>query len=150
MLLRDCLRSLSSKQKSHRRFSFGLIAFLLSAAILFLLPACKREGSTDAPDSKSGSGVAMSKDITQNTSAELLSRGKMIYMTRCIACHNADPKKPGAIGPDIYGSPRALIEARVLRAGYPVGYTPKRPTKLMVALPDLSHDIEALAAFLNQ
>ncbi|MEQ1665532.1 MAG: cytochrome c [Bdellovibrionales bacterium] len=123
---------------------------MLSASILFLLPACKREGMPDAPDSKSGSGVAISKDITQNSAAELLLRGKMVYMTRCIACHNADPKKPGAIGPEIFRSSRALIEARVLRAGYPVGYTPKRPTKLMVALPDLSHDIEALVAFLNQ
>jgi hypothetical protein len=33
---------------------------------------------------------------------------------------------------------------------YMTRHIPKRPTKLMVALPDLFHDIEALAAFLNQ
>ena len=67
----------------------------------------------------------------------------------CTACHNADPAKDGPLGPAIFGSSKELIEARVLRAEYPAGYTPKRKTKVMVALPQLKGDLDSLAAFLK-
>ena len=77
------------------------------------------------------------------------SRGKQIYLAYCTACHNSDPAKNGPIGPAIKGSSRALLEVRVLRAGYPPGYTPKRATSLMPAQPDLAPKIPDLAAFLR-
>ncbi len=80
---------------------------------------------------------------------DLIARGKVTYSSSCTACHNPDPKKPGSLGPEIYGSTRDLVEARVLRAEYPQGYKPKRATKSMVALPHLKNDIDALAAYLN-
>jgi hypothetical protein len=60
-----------------------------------------------------------------------------------------DPTLPGPLGPEVKGSPRDLIEARVLRAEYPVGYTPKRPTTLMQPLPQLAGNIDDLAAYLK-
>ena len=69
-------------------------------------------------------------------------------MARCTACHNMDPTKSGVLGPAVQGSSRALIDARVLRAGYPDGYTPKRKTTLMQPLPDLAASVDDLAAFL--
>lgn len=80
---------------------------------------------------------------------DLMARGKVTYNSSCTACHNPDPKKPGSMGPEVYGSTRELIEARVLRAEYPQGYKPKRTTKSMVPLPHLKNDIDALAAYLN-
>ncbi|MDP3938444.1 MAG: cytochrome c, partial [Deltaproteobacteria bacterium] len=77
-------------------------------------------------------------------------RGRRVYKVNCIVCHNADPSLPGAVGPAIKGSPRELVEARVLRAEYPSGYTPQRESKLMPAQPHLGKDIDDLAAFLAE
>ncbi len=77
------------------------------------------------------------------------AKGKQVYTINCTACHNFDPSKPGALGPEVKGSPKALIAARVLSASYPKGYKPKRNTKLMVALPHLKGNIDDLAAYLK-
>jgi mono/diheme cytochrome c family protein len=77
-------------------------------------------------------------------------RGRTIYQTQCTACHNSDPHKSGAIGPDVFGSSRELLEARVLRAEYPTGYKPKRETHQMAALPHLKGEIDSLTAYLNK
>ena len=87
--------------------------------------------------------ASCAKDDT--TSVE---RGRRVYLVNCTACHNSDPALPGTIGPDVAGSKRELIEARVLRAEYPPGYPPKRPTHAMVALPQLAGSIDDLAAYL--
>ncbi len=78
-----------------------------------------------------------------------VARGKQVYLTECIACHNSDPAKDGPVGPAIKGSSLKLIEARILRAGYPPGYTPKRNTALMPPLPKVATKISDLAAFLR-
>lgn len=107
---------------------------ILGAAIFAALISCtKKEAS---PTAAPLTGEALS------------SRGRTVYQTNCTACHNADPKKSGALGPDVAGSSRELIERRVIQGDYPAGYTPKRPSKVMVALPHLKNDVEALAAYL--
>ena len=87
-------------------------------------------------------------DAAPSAAAASIERGRKVYLANCTACHNTDPGLPGAIGPAVAGSQRALIEARVLRAEYPPGYTPKRPTHAMVALPQLAGSIDDLAAYL--
>ncbi len=77
-------------------------------------------------------------------------KGKQVYQVQCTACHNANPKMPGALGPEVWGSSKELLEARIMKAEYPPNYKPKRPTKTMVALPHLKSDIDALHAYLNQ
>jgi len=77
------------------------------------------------------------------------SRGKQVYLTECIACHNIDPAKDGPLGPAVKGSSQELLEAKVLRGSYPPGYTPKRPTALMPPIPKLAPKIPDLAAFLR-
>jgi mono/diheme cytochrome c family protein len=76
-------------------------------------------------------------------------RGRQVYLAHCIACHNTDPSQPGAVGPPLRGSSRALLEAKVLSGTYPPGYTPKRPTKVMVPIPAVAPDIGALADYLR-
>jgi len=80
----------------------------------------------------------------------LVARGRSVYLANCTACHNMDPAQPGSLGPDVKGASRALLEARVLHAAYPPGYTPKRDSKLMIALPFLEPELDALFAYLNQ
>jgi len=84
------------------------------------------------------------------TGEELAARGKTVYMSNCIACHNMDPSQDGALGPAVTGSSHELLEARILRAEYPEGYTPKRDTNAMLALPHLEREIDALHAYLNR
>ena len=76
-------------------------------------------------------------------------RGKQVYLAQCTACHNGDPAKDGVLGPAVTGSSRELLEARLLRAGYPSGYTPKRNTALMAPQPQLAASIPDLAAYLR-
>ena len=79
----------------------------------------------------------------------LYSRGKAIYQGNCIACHHSNPRMAGPIGPDVWGSSKELLEARILRAEYPAGYKPKRETHVMQALPQLKGEIDALHVYLN-
>jgi len=77
-------------------------------------------------------------------------QGQRIYVANCTACHNPNPVLDGTLGPAVAGSSRALIEARLLRAEYPPGYTPKRPTQQMVVMPYLEPYIDVLAAYLAE
>ena len=79
---------------------------------------------------------------------EAAQRGRAIWAVHCTACHAADPKLPGSLGPEVAGASKSLLEARVLRAAYPEGYTPKRDTTLMQPMPHLAADIDDLEAFL--
>jgi mono/diheme cytochrome c family protein len=75
-------------------------------------------------------------------------RGRIVYMTNCIICHNPDPNLPGSQGPPIAGSSRELVYDRVMLLKYPSGYQPKRDTHVMRALPQLANQIDDLTAFL--
>jgi mono/diheme cytochrome c family protein len=77
------------------------------------------------------------------------SNGRQVFMANCASCHNTNPNLPGSLGPPIAGSPRVLVEARVLHTSYPPGYTPKRTTHLMQPMPWLAPRIDDLTAFLD-
>ena len=77
-----------------------------------------------------------------------VERGRKVYVTNCTPCHNDAPSLPGALGPPIAGASHELVEARVLHAAYPQGYTPKRPSRAMPPLPHLKDEIRHLAAYL--
>lgn len=79
----------------------------------------------------------------------LVDKGRAVYLSNCIACHNPDPTQNGAIGPSVHDASLELLEKRILEAKYPDGYTPKRPTQQMPAFPELKNDIPALHAFLK-
>jgi mono/diheme cytochrome c family protein len=102
--------------------------YLLGVGI-FVISACSDEGTK--PD--------------KNADAK---RGRAVFLANCVACHNNDPSRDGPIGPAIKGSPRELVESRVLSTNYPPNYKPKRPTKLMPQFPFLKDEIPYLAAYL--
>ncbi len=80
----------------------------------------------------------------------LVEKGRRAYTANCVSCHNTDPKKDGVLGPAVMGSSLELLNARILEASYPVGYTPKRTTHAMAPLLHVKPEIEALHAFLNE
>ncbi|MEZ4278327.1 MAG: cytochrome c [Myxococcota bacterium] len=79
----------------------------------------------------------------------LAAAGRGVYNANCIACHAMDPRIDGALGPAVAGASAELIAARVLRAEYPEGYTPKRETRVMVPLPHLEPKLPELTAYLQ-
>ena len=76
-------------------------------------------------------------------------KGKVVYYANCIACHNSNPKKPGSIGPQIYGSSKELLSNKINFGTYPKDYKPKRSTKMMPLQPHSDKEIANLYAFLN-
>jgi len=79
----------------------------------------------------------------------LVAKGKVVYATRCIACHSMNPSRDGTLGPAIKDASLELLKARVIHGTYPPGYTPKRATKIMLKLPLTEADVEAIHAFLS-
>ena len=77
-------------------------------------------------------------------------RGRIAYVTTCMACHNRDPNLAGTKGPPIAGSSRELVADRILYLKYPDGYKPKRTTHNMRAQPQLKNKIDDLVAFLAE
>lgn len=120
---------------------FVLAAFIALAGVSFLpLFGCTKSPST--------SDSALTPE--QSAARELSVRGRSVYQTHCISCHNPNPRKAGAVGPDLYGSSLVLLQARLIDGKYPDGYTPKRPGSAgMPLFPQLKSDLEALHAFLN-
>jgi mono/diheme cytochrome c family protein len=76
------------------------------------------------------------------------ARGERVYRNVCATCHSGDPSQDGVLGPAIAGVSEELLRARVVHGSYPPGYTPKRNTRQMVALPHLESTIADLTAYL--
>ena len=96
------------------------------------------------------SEVPAAEAETETASVDpLVAKGKSVYGSVCIACHNMDPNQDGAIGPGLAGTTLELLQTKVLKNEYPAGYTPKRDTLNMVPLPHLEPDLPALAAYLD-
>ena len=77
-------------------------------------------------------------------------RGQRTYQNVCVACHHPDPNLAGILGPPLAGASLELLEAKVLNASYPPGYTPKRPTASMPAFAYLGEKLSDLEAYLRE
>ena len=127
-----------------------------AAAILALLlggcgdqPASPTEGKGSAPAPANAPATVSPAPVSPVGTAGSAEKGKQVWLGQCIACHNPDPTRDGPVGPAVKGSSRDLLEARVVRAEYPAGYTPKRSTKVMPPRPDLASSVPDLAAYLH-
>jgi mono/diheme cytochrome c family protein len=139
--------------------SYRLSVILICAVSLAMI-SCSEAETKPAPPSKPSSPGPTTRlpaepppPVTKpakDDPAALVARGRAVYTANCIACHNVDPNLDGAIGPAVAFASAELIEAKVMRNEYPEGYTPKRPTRAMIALPYLEKDLPALFAYLNQ
>jgi mono/diheme cytochrome c family protein len=102
-----------------------------------------------APAGAESSGTSTAALVESRSQEDLIAAGRSVYNANCIACHAMDPTKDGALGPAVAGSSLELLEARVVHGGYPEGYEPKRPSRVMVALPHLEPRLPELAAYLQ-
>lgn len=82
-----------------------------------------------------------------------LEKGKRLYMSKCIQCHNRDPNKKGPIGPEMVDAPLEVMTHKVMTGRYPdplpSGFTPKRKTKAMRPIPKLKQDIPDIHAWVQ-
>ena len=84
--------------------------------------------------------VALTNDI---------EKGRTVYFANCVSCHNYNPKKPGSIGPVVYGVPIDVLTEKIVSGKYPENYRPKRTSKIMPLMPHLNSEISNLYAFIN-
>jgi mono/diheme cytochrome c family protein len=82
-----------------------------------------------------------------------IARGKEIYLSTCIQCHNKDPNVKGAIGPELVDAPLEVMQVKVVTGRYPdvlpEGFVPKRKTKQMRKFPNLEKDIPSIHAYVQ-
>ena len=112
-----------------------------------------KSGGDNRAETATGSDAAESEapkadPKPQRTQEELVAAGRAVYNANCTACHNMNPAQDGALGPAVAGASYELLEARIVHGNYPEGYEPKRPSRVMVALPHLEPKLEELAAYL--
>ncbi len=88
-------------------------------------------------------------DLQNLPPQQLVEVGKNYYVSNCTSCHALDPRQDHPVGPAVWGSSLPLLEARILHGNYPEGYSPKRSTRMMAAMPFLKEKIPAIYAFLN-
>jgi mono/diheme cytochrome c family protein len=138
----------------HRRSLPALLALALAVGCSAEQPEPKSTASTPeakppAAAPKQAAAAAPQAPAPTKDPETLKAEGRQAFLSSCIACHNADPAKDGALGPAVAGSSYELLEARVMRAEYPPNYTPKRETRVMMAMPFLEKQLPALAAYLE-
>ena len=78
-----------------------------------------------------------------------IEKGRMVYFANCVSCHNNNPKKPGSIGPEVYGVSIDVLTQKIVYGKYPENYRPKRPSKIMQSMPHLNKEISNLHAFIK-
>ncbi len=82
-----------------------------------------------------------------------IEKGKAIYTTTCIKCHNKDPNIKGAIGPEMVDAPLEVMVAKVSTGRYPEklpeGFVPKRTTKQMTKFPAHVPDVPSIHAYVQ-
>ena len=120
-----------------RRLFFALL-------LIMLVSNCEKK-STEQEEAESGqkklnNTVALTTDI---------EKGRMVYFANCVSCHNNNPKKPGSIGPEVYGASIDVLAQKIVFGKYPENYSPKRTSKIMPLLPHLKKEISNLHAFIN-
>ena len=94
----------------------------------------------------------LSTSFSQSNKA-LIDKGRRVYMSNCIQCHNKDPNLKGPLGPELIDAPLEIMQVKVVTGRYPEvlpkGFVPKRKTKAMRALPKLKDDVPALYAWIQ-
>jgi mono/diheme cytochrome c family protein len=82
-----------------------------------------------------------------------IQKGKAIYLSACIKCHNKDPNVKGPIGPEIVDAPLEVMQHKVATGRYPdvlpEGFVPKRKTKQMTKFPQYLKDVPSIHAYVQ-
>jgi len=120
-----------------RRLFFALL-------LIMLVSNCEKRNieqeKAEADQKILNNTVALTTDI---------EKGRMVYFANCVSCHNNNPKKPGSIGPEVYGVSIDVLTQKIVSGKYPENYRPKRTSKIMPSMPHLKKEMSNLHAFIN-
>ena len=120
-----------------RRLFFALL-------LIMLVSNCEKKSieqeEAETDQKKLNNTVALTTDI---------EKGRTVYFANCVSCHNNNPKKPGSIGPEVYGVSIDVLTEKIVSGKYPENYRPKRTSKIMPSMPHLNKEISNLHAFIN-
>ena len=112
--------------------------------LIMLISNCEKKNiekeNAKADQKKLTNTVALTTDI---------EKGQIVYFANCVSCHNNNTKKPGSIGPEVYGVTLDVLTQKIVYGKYPENYRPKRPSKIMPSMPHLNKEISNLHAFIN-
>ena len=112
--------------------------------LILLVSNCEKkhieQEKSEADQKKLNNNVVLKTDI---------EKGRMLYFANCVSCHNNNPKKPGSIGPEVYGVSIDVLTQKIVSGKYPENYRPKRLSKIMPSMPHLNKEISNLHAFIN-
>ena len=112
--------------------------------LIMLISNCEKKGlkqeEAEADQKNLNNSVTLTADI---------EKGRMVYFANCVSCHNNNPKKPGSIGPEVYGVSIDVLTQKIVSGKYPENYRPKRTSKIMPSMPHLNKKISNLHAYLN-
>lgn len=124
----------------------------------FLFLSCNKQ-SEPAPVETAAPAVAVTQDPAltvheTNTVVEVdLDKGRRLYLSNCISCHNRDPNMKGAVGPEMVDAPIEVMTSKVMTGKYPdplpAGFVPKRKTKAMLKIVKLEKDIPSIHAWVQ-
>ena len=81
--------------------------------------------------------------------SEAYYRGETIYRQVCISCHNIDPRKVGALAPEIAGAELEVVRSMIMTGKPPEGVNPKWPDREMAPLPNLEDKIPDIYEYLR-
>ena len=112
--------------------------------LIMLISNCEKKSTeqeeAESNQKKLNNTVALTTDI---------EKGRMVYFANCVSCHNNNPKKPGSIGPEVYGVSIDVLTQKIVSGKYPENYRPKRLSKIMPSMHHLNKEISNLHAFIN-
>ena len=112
--------------------------------LIMLISNCEKKNiekeNAEADQKKLNNTVALTTDF---------EKGRIVYFANCVSCHNNNPKKPGSIGPEVYGVTIDVLTQKIVYGKYPENYRPKRSSKIMPSMPHLNKEISNLHAFIN-
>ena len=118
--------------------------FFFALLLIMLLSNCEnksiKQEEAEADKKNTKNTVKLTTDI---------EKGRMVYFANCVSCHNNNPKKPGSIGPEVYGVSIDVLTQKIVSGKYPENYRPKRTSKIMPSMPHLNKEILNLHAFIN-
>ena len=118
--------------------------FFFALLLIMLLSNCEnksiKQEEAEADKKNTKNTVKLTTDI---------EKGRMVYFANCVTCHNNNPKKPGSIGPEVFGVSIDVLTQKIVSGKYPENYRPKRKSKIMPPMPHLNKEILNLHAFIN-